>query len=352
MTEKVYDWSYFKRRIYINNSSVKELFRKWATPGGITEWFIEFATYESKNGVIRKPDEVVQKGDKYVWIFHRGSSVEGEVLDVVEDSLFKFTFGKNDPDSEKDVIVTVTFHEKKDKVWFDILQDNMSDSKFGRVYYHISCNMGWAFHINNMKSILSCGHDLRVKGVKRMHVDAPSAYPLENYEWEQFKQKEYVGAPLKEVFLKWTTSKGITEWFIKDAKYESADGKIRKSNEIVEPNDKYIWLFHTGYEMKGKVLEVVINSSFKFTFGKKEPGSDEDVIVNVTFNEKDGITEIELTQSNIADNEYGKVNYNLSCMVGWSYFISNLRSLFESGYDYRETDEQLAKESTAYSLER
>jgi len=125
MTEKVYDWSYFKRRIYINNSSVKELFRKWATPGGITEWFIEFATYESKNGVIRKPDEVVQKGDKYVWVFHRGSSVEGEVLDVVEDSLFKFTFGKNDPDSEKDVIVTVTFHEKKEK--------------YGLIFFRIIC---------------------------------------------------------------------------------------------------------------------------------------------------------------------------------------------------------------------
>ena len=84
MTGKNYDWTYFKRRIYINNSSAKELFRKWATPGGITEWFIEFATYESKNGAIRKPDEVVQKGDKYKWIFHKGSTVDGVVLDVVE----------------------------------------------------------------------------------------------------------------------------------------------------------------------------------------------------------------------------------------------------------------------------
>ena len=352
MTGKNYDWTYFKRRIYINNSSAKELFRKWATPGGITEWFIEFATYESKNGAIRKPDEVVQKGDKYKWIFHKGSTVDGVVLDVVEDSLFKFTFGENDPGSNEDVTVTVTFHEQDGKVWFDILQDNMSDSKFGRVYYHISCNMGWAFHINNMKSIINCGHDLRVKGVERMHVDAPSAYPLEDYKWTKFRQKEYIKAPLEEVFIKWTTPKGITEWFIKDAEYETPDGKIRASDEVVKPNDKYTWLFHTGYEMKGKVLEVIDNSSFKFTFGKKEPGSDEDVVVNVTFNERDGMTEIELTQSNMADNDYGKVNYNLSCMVGWSYFMTNLRSIFESGFDYREKEEYLAKVSTAYSLER
>ncbi|UCH65456.1 MAG: SRPBCC domain-containing protein [Ignavibacterium sp.] len=351
MADQKYDWSYFKRRIYINNSSSRELFRKWATPGGITEWFIEFATYTDSEGVKRKPEEIVQAGDKYKWVFHRGSEVEGEVLEVVEDSLFKFTFGEKDPHSDEDVIVTVTFHDRDGKVWFDVLQDNMSDSNYSRVYYHISCNMGWIFHMNNMKSILSCGHDLRVKGVKRMHVDAPSAYPLEGYEWTSFKQKEYIKAPLKEVFLKWATPKGITEWFIKDAEYESQDGKIRKGDETVKSNDKYTWQFYSGLVMKGTILDVVPNSSFKFTFGKKEPGSDIDVVGNVSLNEKDGITEIELTQSNIADNEYGKEKYNLSCIVGWSYFMTNLRSIFESGFDYREKDENLAEESTAYCLE-
>jgi len=352
MTEKKYNWTYFKRRIYLNNSSRQELFRKWATPNGITEWFIEFATYKASDGIIRKPNEVVKAGDSYTWIFHRGTDVKGKVLEVVEDSLFKFTFGEKDPGSTEDVIVTVTIHDQDGKVWFDVLQDNMSESNFGRVYYHISCNMGWIFHMNNMKSILSCGHDLRVRGVKRMHVDAPSAYPLEDYKWTQFKQKEYIKAPLKEVFLKWAIPNGITEWFIKNAEYESPDGKFRKSSEVVKTNDKYIWYFYSGTVMKGTVLKVVPNSLFKFTFGKKEPGSNEDVIVNVSFTEKDGLTEIELTQSNIADNEYGKVNYNLSCMLGWSYFMTNLRSLFESGFDFREKDENLAKESTAYSLER
>ena len=351
MTDKKYDWTFFKRRIYINNSSRKELFRKWTTPMGITEWFIEFATYEGNDGKIRKPDEVVQVGDKYKWIFHKGSITEGEVLEVVKDSLFKFTFGKKDFDSDEDVVVTVTFHELDGKVWFDIFQDNMSDSNYSRVYYHISCNMGWVFHMNNMKSIICCGHDLRIKGVKRMHVDAPSAYPLNSYKWTDFVLKEYIKAPLKEVFLKWATRKGISEWFINNAEYESHDGKKRDCNEVVKPGDNYTWQFYTGLVMIGKVLDVVTNSSFKFTFGKKEPGSEEDVIVNVLFSEKDGIIEIELTQSNIADNEYGKVSYNLSCMLGWSHFMTNLRSIFESGFDFREKDEQLAKESTAYSLE-
>ena len=85
MADQKYDWSYFKRRIYINNSPKRELFRKWATPKGITEWFIEFATYTGRDGTIRKPEEIVQAGDKYIWVFHRGSEVEGKVLDVVEE---------------------------------------------------------------------------------------------------------------------------------------------------------------------------------------------------------------------------------------------------------------------------
>jgi len=351
MEQIKYDWTFFKRRIYVNNSSKKELFRMWATPKGITEWFIEIADYVDQDGKKRKPVEVVSAKDKYTWTFHKGSKTEGEVLEVAEDSLFKFTFGKKDIDSEEDVIVTVTFYEEGDRAWFDVLQANMSNSKFGRVNYHISCNMGWVFHINNLKSIIENGHDLRVKGVERMHVDAPSGYPLEQYEWTMFRQKEYIKAPISEVFIKWVTPGGIIEWFLKKAMYESENEGIRFPIEIIKTGDNYTWKFYSGFIMKGKILDVQENSSFKFTFGKKEPDLDEDVIVNVTFKEKDGLTVIELEQNNIADNEYGKVTYNLSCIVGWSYYLTNLRSIIESGYDFREKDMELAKETTAYSLD-
>ncbi len=351
MEQIKYDWTFFKRRVYVNNSSKKELFRMWATPKGITEWFIEIADYVNQDGKKRKPGEVVSAKDKYFWTFHKGSKIEGEVLEVEEDSLFKFTFGKKDIDSEEEVIVTVTFYEEGDRVWFNVLQANMSDSKFGRVNYHISCNMGWVFHINNLKSIIENGHDLRVKGVKRMHVDAPSAYPLENYEWTRFRQKEYIKAPISEVFIKWLSPGGIIEWFLKKALYESENEGIRSPKEIIKTGDNYTWEFYSGVIMRGKILDVQENYSFKFTFGKKEPDSDEDVIVNITFEEKEGLTVIELEQNNIADNEYGKASYNLSCMVGWSYYLTNLRSIFESGYDFREKDQELAKETTDCSLD-
>jgi len=351
MKKKNYNWSNFRRRVYINNTSKEELFNFWSTPEGITSWFIEFAVYTDGSGKKRKQNEVVCANDKYDWTFHRGSTVQGKVLEVKENSLFKFTFGKKDIDSEDDVIVTVTFFEEGSKAGFDIIQDNMSDSKFGRVYYHISCNMGWTFHMNNLKSIIENGHDLRVKGVERMHVDAPSGYPLEHYEWTKFRQVEYITAPVNEVFNKWATPAGIVEWFLKNAVYEYGNN-TRSSNEIVKAGDNYTWEFHSGLVMKGKILEVQENKVFKFTFGKKEPGLDEDVIVIVSFSYENDQTKIELKQENIADNEYGRVTYNLSCMVGWSYYLTNLRSLFESGFNLREKDIKFAEEAVSYNLNR
>lgn len=350
MSNQKFYWTSFRRKIYIKNCTREELFKKWTTSKGITEWFIVSAEYTSPNGNKRKPDETAGSGDKYKWIFNTGNKVEGDILEVKENSLFKFTFGKKDVDSNEDVIVTVKFHEDGTGVWFDLVQSNMSDTKFGRVFSYISCNMGWAFFMNNLKSIIEYGHNLRINDGKRMDVDAPSAYPLEQYEWTRFRQKEYIKAPLSDVFAKWTTPEGIGEWFLKKADYVSDDSEIRSPKETVKKGDSYIWEFDAGLVMKGKVLDIQENSFFKFTFGKKEPGSDEDVIVNVKFKEKDGLTLIEIEQSNIADSEYGNVTYNLSCMVGWSYYMTNLRSIFESGFDYREKEMERAKETTAYNL--
>ena len=65
-----FDWTYFKRRIYIKNTTRKELFRKWTTTQGIIEWFIAYASYKDSKGRVRAPEEIVQSGDTYFWRFH------------------------------------------------------------------------------------------------------------------------------------------------------------------------------------------------------------------------------------------------------------------------------------------
>ncbi|MFW9780465.1 MAG: SRPBCC domain-containing protein, partial [Candidatus Heimdallarchaeota archaeon] len=344
---------YFRRRIYVENTSKEELFRKWATPKGLTSWFIARAEYTDERGRKRDPDEVVRPGDSYHWTFHVGSTVEGTVLKVEENTIFSFTFGKNDLNTQDKVVVTALIFEKDGHIGFDILEENLLPSKYSQVHVYISQNMGWMFHQVNLKSLLECNHDLRVSGVNRMHVDAPSGYPLDEYQWTRFRQNEYIKSPRELVFEKWATPKGIVEWFIAEAIYTSEESHARAPFELIEAGDTYTWRFFSGITLNGKILQVKKDEFLQFTFGKKEPNSDEDVIVSVHFNdyEKDQ-TLIFLIQENIADNEYGKVTFNLSCILGWSYFLTNLRSVLEAGNDLREKDPQIAAESRAYTLSR
>jgi uncharacterized protein YndB with AHSA1/START domain len=353
MLKEKHDWTYFKRRIYLKNTSIKEIFRMCATPKGLTEWFIQKAEYKDGNGRLRNHNEVVKPGDTFKWTFHIGRTVEGEVLAVEDSKLFSFTFGENEPNSNDSVVVTFTFNEKNDRIFFDILQDKMTESNYSRVYNYISCNMGWYFHMNNMKSIIENEYDLRVENVNRMHVDAPSGYPLENYQWTSFKVQEYFKTTKEEVFQKWTSSNQIIQWFLKEAIFFTSNKEERSHNEKIEKGDNYIWKFHSGIEMSGKILDIVENSLLKFTFGKKMPDSDENVVVTVAFHDDaDNFSRIEIFQENIADNEYGYVTYNLSCILGWSYFLTNLRSVFESGCDLREQNQQLESESRGYTLDK
>ena len=87
--------------------------------------------------------------------------------------------------------------------------------------------------MNNLKSIYEAGHDLRVKGENRMHVDAPSGYPLDQYKWTEFRQKEFINAPRESIFNKWLTSKNIVEWFIADAIYRYDESMVRKPDEKI-----------------------------------------------------------------------------------------------------------------------
>ena len=140
MSEKNFDWSYFKRRFYIKSCTKEELFNYWATAKGITIWFIESAEYKDENGYIRKSNERIKKNDFYSWIFHNGSKVEGKILEVKENELIKFTFGKQDPESEIDIHVTVTFPEIEGILYTEILHENIALSNLGRIKDYISSN--------------------------------------------------------------------------------------------------------------------------------------------------------------------------------------------------------------------
>ncbi|MHA2028140.1 MAG: SRPBCC family protein [Candidatus Kariarchaeaceae archaeon] len=173
---------------------------------------------------------------------------------------------------------------------------------------------------------------------------------MSTYDWSKFERKIYIKAPLQQVFDHWVQPDPITTWFIKHATYITPEGTKRKNFESVQTGDKYKWEWHQDLTANGEVLEVIPHKLFRFTFGDKEKGSSEKVEVNIEFGAEGDESYFTLTQHNMGGPDLDRAQYHLSCNMGWSFFMTNMKALLEHGVDLRETDPDRAYETRAVSL--
>lgn len=148
------------------------------------------------------------------------------------------------------------------------------------------------------------------------------------YDWSEFTLKAAVkGSPAK-IYKYWTDEKLICKWFLKQAHIEPKGGG---DYEIA-------WV--AGGTERGKVLAVRKDSLFKFTFA----GS----VCEVKFKKDKRGCLIVLRQFKIPTDEMNRVGTHLSCSLGWSFYLANLKSVLEGGLDLRERDPKQIKEGTVF----
>lgn len=149
---EAYDWSRFDIVFYYDQSP-SEVFRTWATPSGLTSFFIDRAVFTGPDGNERSPDEVVSAGDRYRWDWRHPYWLEGEITRVVPAREISFTFGS--------MRVSVRFADVDGKTELVLVQTGIPDSPDGRVFGHLNCRSCWIFFLTNLKSVLDTGTDLR-----------------------------------------------------------------------------------------------------------------------------------------------------------------------------------------------
>ncbi len=158
---------------------------------------------------------------------------------------------------------------------------------------------------------------------------------MENFNWTSFQRKIAVRASMSDLYDAWTKAADIQSWFLSKAIFSDSEALPRSLQESVKAEDTYAWSWY-GYDIveTGKIIESNGKDHLQFSFAG-------DCVVEVDFIQKGEYVIVELTQKNIPTDDQSKRNIRLGCDTGWSFFLVNLKSVFEGGIDLRNKDAEL-----------
>jgi uncharacterized protein YndB with AHSA1/START domain len=158
-----------------------------------------------------------------------------------------------------------------------------------------------------------------------------------NIIWEKFSVRININAPIETLYKSWATRSGIEYWFLRLSEYKSPGGELRENDEAVKKGDTYKWRWH-GYPDEtvehGEILEANDKDTFAFSFGKA--GN-----CKVRIYKEQEETIVELVQDKVPDDEYGKQTWHVGCKTGWTFYLANMKSLYEGGIDLRNRNVKL-----------
>ncbi len=154
------------------------------------------------------------------------------------------------------------------------------------------------------------------------------------YNWSQFITRIAIKADPQSLYDAWATQRGIEHWFLRTSLYSTTDGRQRSPDESVEKGDTYLWRWEgwpDDVQETGEILECNGKDRFRFSFG--EAGN-----CTVEILSEGEHTVVQLTQTDIPTDEKGMHFWHLGCKTGWTFHLTNMKSIFEGGADLRNKD--------------
>jgi uncharacterized protein YndB with AHSA1/START domain len=149
------------------------------------------------------------------------------------------------------------------------------------------------------------------------------------HPWHEFDMSIYIAAEREEVWRAWATPSGLCRWFVKDATFETPGDQQVGVDESPPLGSTFTWRWLASeFTMSGHVLKMSEGSELGFTFG---PG----VRVLVELDIDDGQTRVRLSQEGMPESDAGRQLF-VDCYGGWTFYLTNLKSVLEGGLDLRE----------------
>lgn len=153
------NWNTFTKRILIAKS-VESVYQCWSTKSQIETWFLEKADFYSGDDP-RKPDELVQKGDRFTWKWNNWEfTEEGQILAANGKDFISFTFGSGGK-------VNLKLKETNGMTEVILTQDEIPTDDKSKIDIYVGCITGWTFWLTNLKAYLEHDITLHAKGLKQ-----------------------------------------------------------------------------------------------------------------------------------------------------------------------------------------
>lgn len=156
-----------------------------------------------------------------------------------------------------------------------------------------------------------------------------------DFNWTTFTRRIAVRATIEEMYNAWTVPQELERWFLEKAIFRDQDGnELSRENSVCE-GASYEWKWHAYDDTEsGKMVNVNGSDFVQFTFAGP-------CLVDIRLNEWQDHVIVELTQKNIPTDDLSKREIRLGCHTGWSFFLVNLKSVYEGGLDLRNMNPDL-----------
>jgi len=167
------------------------------------------------------------------------------------------------------------------------------------------------------------------------------------YDWTSFTKRVNIKANIADVYSLCATPAGLEKWFLRLAEFTKPNGTILSANDVINTGQNFRWLWYgwpDSMEEKGQILEANGTDGMKFTFGQEGA---EDMVCTFKIYTEQNETIFEIMQENIPTDEKGKCYYHIGCITGWTFFMANMKSVLENGYDLRNKNLDLKNVITA-----
>jgi uncharacterized protein YndB with AHSA1/START domain len=156
-------------------------------------------------------------------------------------------------------------------------------------------------------------------------------------DWSTFKKRITVQADPNRIFRAFATQGGLESWFLRLAEFSDQQGAILESDQLANHGDRYQWAWHgwgDDANLRGQVLETNGRDFFQFTF--HDP-----MVVSIQIVSSGNTVIVELIQQNIPLDDNSRRNYFVGCGEGWTFYLTNLKSVLEGGLDLRNKNADL-----------